>query len=141
MKKVTASAAAVAVVVKKSTKGVPRITDKVIALDADGRVKWLADSKADAKYSTCTAAQWAEVEKRLASAVAGERQPRKIDFASAFKGRSIKELNEARQALDAAVIAAGSAEETKLNEILARAQQELDTIRAARKTTLVPATA
>ena len=114
--------------VRKSTAGVPRVTDKVLALDEAGRSKWLAE-----KCGSLNAEQKAEVEKRLAEAVAGGRKVKTVNLTTIFTGRSVAELTEAQTALTAALAAAAEAEEENLNRIIAKAEQQKAALAAARK--------
>ena len=80
--KTTATATAIAIV-RKSTKGVPRVNAGVAAMTPDQRKEWF-----DAKTKNCTAEQKVEVQARLDLLAKGGFTPaaqgKKIDFAAAF---------------------------------------------------------
>ncbi len=109
---------------RKSTKGIPRVTDKVIAMSDEDRAAWLL---------TVPAEHRAEVEARLTTAMTEGRKPRKIDFGTIFNGRSVEELTNAQTALTDALAIAAVAEEDKLNEIIAKATAQKDALVAARE--------
>lgn len=100
--------------VRKSTKGIPRVTDKVLGMDEAGRKAWL--DKVPAQFRT-------EVEARLTEALKVGRKVKSVDFSTVFNGRTVEELTVAKSALDAALaIAAVSAEaeaEAKIAELTA----------------------
>jgi len=109
---------------RKSTKGIPRVTDKVLAMSEEDRAAWLL---------TVPAEHRAEVEARLETAMTEGRKPRKVDFGTVFNGRSVEELTEAQTALTNALAEAAVAEEAKLNEIIAKATAQKDALVAARE--------
>jgi len=109
---------------RKSTKGIPRITDKVIAMNDEDRQAWL---------DTVPAEHRAEVEARLATAMTEGRKPKKIDFGTVFNGRTVEELTNAQTALTNALAEAAVAEEAKLNDIIAQAQAQKDALVKARE--------
>lgn len=110
--------------VRKSTKGIPRVTDKVIAMNDEDRAAWLAKVPSQHK---------AEVEARLQAAMTEGRKPKKVDFNTIFDGRSVEELTAAQSALTNALADAAVAEEAKLNEIIAKAEQQKAALIAARE--------
>ena len=84
---------------KKSTKGIPRVTNKIIALDAAGQKAWL---------ETVPAAHRADVEARLKKAVTDGRKPgqgqgRKVDFVKAFGRCTMADLLTLRGTLNDAI--------------------------------------
>jgi len=131
----TATATATGAVSKKSTKGIPRVTDKILAMDEAGRAAWLKE-----KTVGLSAEVVAEIKSRMDSALAGDRQPKKINFKAAFAGRAYAELEQIRIDLNAALVAAEQSEESRLNDIIAKAEQEKQKI-AARKATEAESTA
>ena len=130
-KKITTAPAANAKV-RKSTAGIPRITNGVLAMSEADRAKWLDESCKD-----LTAEVKAEVAARLATVLKegrkGKAKTKTVDFAAMFKGRTVKELGEAQTALSSALADAATAEEDTLNKVVAEAQQKLEAIAAARK--------
>ena len=119
--------AAVAVKARKSTKGVPRVTDKVVAMDEAGRKAWLAE-----KGANLTDAQRKEVEARLMAALSGERKVKAVNFATIFNGRTVEELTAAQAALTVALSTAEEAETVKLNAIVAATTAKIEAIKAAK---------
>lgn len=119
--------AAVAVKARKSTKGVPRVTDKVVAMDEAGRKAWLSE-----KCANCTDAQRKEVEARLTAALTGERKVKAVNFATIFKGRTVEELTAAQTALTTALAEAAVDEENRLNAIVAKANAQIEALKAAK---------
>ena len=85
-------------------KGIPHITNKVIALDSAGREAWLAK---------CPDAVRDEVRARLADVLANGRsvKGKEIDWACFFNGRTYKEIQIAEKFLQTAK------ENAKQNEI------------------------
>lgn len=124
-----------AVKVRKSTKGVPRITDKILAMDEAGRAKWLADATEAGKLSATVVA---EIQARLVTALAGGRTPKKVNFAAAFTGRTYAELVVVQGELTAALKAASVEEEETLNRIIAKAEQQKAEIAARKAAELAP---
>jgi hypothetical protein len=102
--------------VRKSTAGIPRVTNKVLAMDEAARKEWL---------DKVPAAHKGEVEKRLNDLLKDGRKgkTKKIDFTTIFNGRTVEELTEAQNALNAALAAASETEE-------AEAEAELEKLRA-----------
>ena len=118
---------------RKSTKGVPRITAKVMAMKADERQAWF-----DKATASCTAAQKAEVKARLDAVNAGtytlkqgQGQGRKVDFAKAFGRCTMADLLALRDTLKDAIEAKRDAAAAEI----ADAEKEL----AARKAALATA--
>ena len=75
--------------VRKSTKGMPRITDKVIAMSETDRAAWLAKVPAE---------HLAGVEARLKDVLANGRtstgKGHKVDFGKLFAGRTVAEFGD-----------------------------------------------
>jgi hypothetical protein len=119
---------------KKSTKGIPRVTNKVLAMSDEDRKAWLA--KVPAEHRT-------EVETRLTEALKGGRKPSKVDFTTVFKGRSVEDLMTAKTALNAELAAASDAEEAAAEAELAKLTAKVEAIKAAKsakaQTASVPA--
>ncbi len=113
--------------VRKSTKGIPRVTDKVLAMNEADRAKWL-----DEACKALTAEQKKEVAERLATALKDGREPKKVNFSTLFKGRTLAELTDAQTALTAALADAAVAEEESLNRIIAKAEAQKAAIVAAK---------
>jgi hypothetical protein len=116
----------------KSTKGIPRVTDKV-----------LAGGDALKKYQDAVAKLPASVQKecndRLAKAQAEGRKPKTVNFSTIFTGRSVEDLMVAKTALDAAMVAAAAAEEAEAEAQLARITAKVAAMKAAKSG--APATA
>jgi len=113
---------------RKSTKGIPRVTDKVLAMSEEDRATWLAE-----KSKGLSAEVVAEIQERIATALKEGRKPKKVDFGTIFNGRSVEELTEAQSALTDALAAAAEAEEENLNRIIAEAQAQKEALVAARE--------
>jgi len=115
-----------AVKVRKSTKGIPRITDKV-----------LAGGDALAKYndavSKLSPAVQAECKARLAKAQNDGPKVKKIDFSTIFAGRSVEDLTVAQTALTAALADAAVTAEQIAEQELAAVQAKLAALKDARK--------
>ena len=96
-------------------KGIPHITNKVIAMDEAGREAWLAK---------CPDAVRDEVRARLADVLANGRsvKGKATDYASLFNGKSYDELQTAEKFLQ-------TAKEDAKREELKRLQGEADAIR------------
>ena len=105
--------------VRKNTSGIPRVTDKVLALDEAGRAAWLAE-----KTKGLSAAIVAEVKTRLDEALAGGRTPKKVNFKAAFMGRPYAELIQVRSDLNEAIKESAKVEEDNLNKVIAQAEQQ-----------------
>jgi Ran GTPase-activating protein (RanGAP) involved in mRNA processing and transport len=118
--------------VRKSTKGIPRVTDKVLAMDEAKRQEWLG--KVPPQHR-------AEVEARLTEALKEGRKPRKIDFAHIFDGRTVEELTSAKSHLDAALAKAAETAEATLAAEIAAKEAQLKAIRAAKGQESTPAAA
>jgi hypothetical protein len=118
-----ATAAAATDKVRKSTKGIPRVTNKVIGMSEADRKAWL--DKVPSEHRS-------EVEARLTEALKGGRKPSKIDFSTTFKGRTVEELMTAKTALDAELASAGEREEQEAQEQLNRIQAKIDAFKAAK---------
>ena len=110
---------------RKSTKGIPRITDKVISMDEAGRKAWL--DKVPAEHRK-------DVEARLSKAIVEGVKPKAINFATAFLGRSVEELTEAQGHLNSALQLAAVTAETALEKEIAEKQAQLTAIRTAKAT-------
>jgi hypothetical protein len=110
---------------RKSTKGIPRITDKVVAMDEAGRQAWLAKVPAEHRK---------DVEARLVKAVAAGLKPRKVNFETIFAGRSVEELTAAKTHLDAALSLAAVSAETELEKEIAAKTAQLSALRSAKAT-------
>ena len=109
---------------RKSTKGVPRVTDKILAMNEEERAAWL---------ETVPAEHRAEVAARLETALTEGRKPKKVDFGTVFNGRTVEELTAAQTALTSALADAAIAEEAKLNEIIAKATAQKEALTKARE--------
>ena len=109
---------------RKSTKGVPRITDKVIAMDETSRKAWL--DKVPAEHRK-------DVTERLEKAIANGLKPRKVNFGTIFNGRTVEELTEAQTALTAALANASVTEEAEAQAAMEKIQARLDAIKTARE--------
>lgn len=118
----------------KSTKGIPRVTDKV-----------LAGGEALAKYNEAVSKLPVSVQKecqeRLAKAQAAGRKPKAVNFNTIFTGRSVEDLMVAKAALDAAMVAAAAAEEAEAEAQLARITAKVAAMKAAKAGTPAPAPA
>lgn len=90
----------------------------------EDRAAWLANVPAQHR---------AEVETRLTAALTEGRKPKKVDFGTIFNGRSVEELTAAQASLTNALAEAAVAEEAKLNEIIAKAEQQKAALIAARE--------
>ena len=126
--------------VRKSTKGIPRVTDKVLAMSEADRKAWLAKVTADKKLSSEVVV---EIEKRIVEGLATPRTPKvkKVDFGTIFNGRSVSELGDAQTALNAALDAAVTEEEARIQAIYAKAEKELAIIKARKSGVAAPASA
>jgi hypothetical protein len=113
--------------VRKSTKGIPRVTDKVIAMSDADRAKWFAE-----KCAKLNEAQKNEIQARLTKAMSDGRKPRKVNFATLFDGRPVAELIAAKEALTAAMANAEKAEVENLNRIIAKAEAQKKALEAAK---------
>ena len=111
--------------VRKSTAGIPRVTNKVLAMDEAARKEWL---------DKVPAAHKDEVEKRLNDALAGGRKgkTKKIDLSTIFNGRSVEELTEAQNALNTALAAAAETAEAEAEAELEKLQAKLTAIKDAK---------
>jgi len=110
--------------VRKSTKGIPRVTNKVLAMDETARKEWL---------DKVPAAHKDEVEKRLNDLLKDGRKgkTKKIDL-TIFNGRSVAELQDAQVALNAALAAASETEEAEAEAELEKLQAKLAAIKDAK---------
>lgn len=111
---------------RKSTKGIPRVTDKVLAMNETERAEWLGKVPAEHR---------AEIEKRLNEALKEGRKPKKIDWASTFKGRTAADLTEAQVALTAEMGVASVTAIAEQEKIVAKATATLAALRAAKSAT------
>lgn len=112
--------------VRKSTKGVPRITDKVVSMSEADRGKWYDES-----CKALSAEVKAEVMARLVKAITEGRKPKSVNFATIFTGRSAAELMEAQTALTAALEVAAIEGITQQERIIEKANRELAALKAA----------
>ena len=112
---------------RKSTKGIPRITDKVLALNDTERAAWLTE-----KCAKLNATQRKEVEGRLAEAVKVGRKAKKIDFSAVFSGRSVEELEAAQGFLTAAMATAAATAEAATEAAIAELKAKLDGLKTAK---------
>ena len=113
---------------RKSTKGIPRVTDKVLAMSDEEQAAWLAE-----KGASLTADQKAEVLARIETAKTEGRKPKKVDFGSIFKGRSVADLTDAKGHLTNALAAAAVEEEENLDRIIAKAELQKAALVSARE--------
>jgi hypothetical protein len=114
--------------VRKNTKGIPRVTDKVIAMSDADRAKWFAE-----KCAKLNEAQKNEVQKRLETALSEGRKPKKVNFVILFSGRTVAELKQASAALTVAMANAEKAEVETLNRIIAKAEAQKKILEDAAK--------
>ena len=130
MSKVNATGKAV----RKSTKGVPRITNKV-----------LAGGEALDKYNEAVgnlpASVQAECKARLEKAM---KEGPKVGTGTVAKlekkvARLTSQLADAQKALDAAVLNQGAEEEARLNAIVAKANAQIELLKAAKSRSAVQA--
>jgi hypothetical protein len=102
-------------------KGVPHITNKVLAMDEAGREKWLAE-----KCDTDEIRN--EVRSRLAHITAHGRataaKGKTIDYASLFAGRDYDELVKVMDVLKVAIEDSKIEAQKNLEAIIAKAEQE-----------------
>ena len=110
---------------KKSTKGIPRITDKVLA----GGDALKAYQDAVAKLSPTVQA---ECKARLEKAQAEGPKVKSVDFATVFNGRTIEELTVAQTALTVALATAAETAEKAAEAELAAVQAKLTAMKDAR---------
>lgn len=115
--------------VHKSTKGIPRVTDKVLAMDEAGRASWLAE-----KGKGLSAEVIAEIKARIEKIMKGGRQgkSKKVDFAATFSGKTVEELTEAQTALTSALATAAVEAESKINAEIASLEAQKETLAKAR---------
>jgi hypothetical protein len=113
---------------RKSTAGIPRVTNKV-----------LAGGEALAKYNEAVAklspAIQAECKARLEAAQkTGPKESGggKIGSLTRKVEKLTVALADAKTALDAAILAKGADEENRLNNIIAKANQEIELLKAAK---------
>lgn len=118
---------------KKSTKGIPRVTDKVRAMDAAGQSAWLAEVT---KKFSLSATVVAEITARLNAPAKVKTTGRKVNFAKVFEGRDMDSLLVAQKALDAAIAATKDSELDKINALIAEAQQKKAQLLAAKGETV-----
>jgi hypothetical protein len=109
--------------VRKSTKGIPRITDKVLAMSDTDRAAWL--SKVPAEHL-------AEVEGRLVEALKVGRKAKTVDFSTVFNGRSVEELTAAQTALTAAIATAAVTAEADLEKEMQALEARLAIVKTAK---------
>ena len=114
--------------VKKSTKGIPRITDKVLAMDQAGKDAWFAS-----KCSGLSAEIQAEIKARMVAGRAPKVSKKVIDFNALFAGKSLEVLTNAKSALDLALAETAVREETELNEQIAKLEQQKEALLSSRK--------
>ena len=114
--------------VRKSTKGIPRVTDKVLAMSETDRQAWL-----DEACKALSPEVKAEVAARLATALTEGRKAKKVNFGTIFNGRSVAELTEAQTALTEAMKLAAVEGVKEQERIIAKAQATLDALKAARE--------
>ena len=112
--------------VRKSTKGIPRVTDKVLAMSDEDRGKWLTEKTAGLSAETVK-----EIAERMEKALTEGREPKKVNFGSIFKGRSVAELTEAQTALTEALKVAAVEGIVAQERIIAKANAELAALKAA----------
>lgn len=111
---------------KKSTKGIPRVTAKVLE-GGEALAKYQA---AVAKLDAATQKECAE---RLVKAQTEGPKVKKVNFSTIFTGRSVEELTEAQTALNSALESA-AIEGIKVQEMLIeKASRELAALKAAAK--------
>lgn len=116
--------------VRKNTKGIPRITSAILAMDEAGRAKWLNDLP-----STLSDETKAEIKARMETALKGgtvKGKGKKVDFAALFSGKTVEELTEAQTALTAALESAETAKLNALTAIIEKADAELARLKALR---------
>jgi hypothetical protein len=109
--------------VRKSTKGIPRVTDKVLAMSEADRAAWL--SKVPAEHR-------AEVEGRLAEALKVGRKAKAVDFSTVFNGRTVEELEAAQGFLTAAMATAAATAEAATEAAIAELKAKLDGLKTAK---------
>ena len=107
--------------VKKSTKGIPRITSKVFAMDADGKKAWF-----DSKCSALSPEIQAEIQARLAAGPIAKVGKKSVDFVALFAGKSLETLTLARAALDKAIEDTTLREESEINAKIAELMKQRD---------------
>lgn len=110
---------------KKSTKGIPRVTDKVLA-GGDALAKY---NKA---VATLSPELQAECKARLATAQSEGRKAKKVDFATVFNGRTIEDLTTAKTALDIALAAAAETAEKEAEAKIAELQASIAAMKEAK---------
>lgn len=110
---------------RKNTKGIPRVTDKV-----------LAGGEALTKYQEAVAKLPLDLQKecndRLTKAQAEGRKPKAVNFGTIFTGRSVEDLMKAQTALTTAMTAAAAREEQEAEEQLARITAKVAAMKAAK---------
>lgn len=101
--------------------GVPHITNKVLAMDAAGREKWLTEKCGTDEIRD-------EVRSRLAHITAHGRatavKGKAIDYASLFAGKDYDELTKVMELLKTAIENSKIDAAKKLEEIIEKAEQE-----------------
>jgi hypothetical protein len=102
-------------------KGVPHITNKVLMMDEAGREKWLTEKCETVEIRNEVRARLAHITAHgRATAVKGKA----IDYASLFAGRDYDELVKAMDILKVAIENSKIDAAKKLEEIIAKAEQE-----------------
>ena len=119
---------------KKSTKGVPRITDKVLAMDEAGKQAWFAE-----KCAALSPETQAEIQARMAAGRVAKvgKVGKVIDFTALFAGKSLAVLTVAKAALDAALADTAVREEAELNDKIAILTQQKEALLSSRRSTVV----
>lgn len=114
--------------VKKSTKGIPRITDKVLAMDEAGRKAWF-----DAKCSGLSPEIQAEIQARMVAGRVPKASKKVVNFDALFAGKSLEVLTNAKIALDKALAETAVREEAELNAKIAALTQQKEALLSSRK--------
>jgi hypothetical protein len=102
-------------------KGVPHITNKILAMDEAGREKWLTEKCETDEIRDEVRARLAHITAHgRATAVKGKA----IDYASLFAGRDYDELVKAMDILKVAIENSKLDAAKRLEEIIEKAEQE-----------------
>jgi len=114
--------------IRKSTKGIPRITNKVLA----GGEALEAYKAAIGKLSATVQAECMARLEKAQKEGPKESGGGKIGSLTRKVEKLTVSLADAKAALDAAILAKGVDEENRLNNIIAKATQEVERLKAAK---------
>jgi hypothetical protein len=109
---------------KKSTKGIPRITAAVLAMDAAAQSTWVDGLMIVGTTTPLSDEQKADVRARLSKAVIKPRKTRSLNWSETFAGRTAEDLAAANTALKTALVGAKSQMEQDIANLVMQIEQK-----------------